>query len=145
MKEIQQAKTFSILADEASDTSVKEQLSLVIRFVDEYSNIREEFLGFLYCEDGTSGKTISDFILREMSKLEINVNNCRGQGYDGAGNMLGKNKGAAARILEMNPKALYFHCQSQKLNLCIVGSCKLSMITNMMNQVRCIQEFNDYP
>ena len=87
----------------------------------------------------------SDLILREMSKLGINVNNCRGKRYDGAGNMSGKNKGAAARILEMNPKAIYFHCQSHKLNLCIVGSYKLPMITNMMNQVRCIQEFFDYP
>ena len=64
---------------------------------------------------------------------------------DGAGYMSGKNKGAAARILEMNPTLLYFHCQSHKLNLCIVASCKLPMITNMMNQVRCIQEFFDYP
>ena len=29
--------------------SVKEQLSLVIRFVDLESNIREEFLGFIHC------------------------------------------------------------------------------------------------
>ena len=93
MKEIQQTKTFSILAYEASDKSVKAQLSLVIRFVDEYSNIREQFLGFLYCEDGTSGKAISDLILREMSNLGIHVDNCRGQGYDGEGNMSGKNKG----------------------------------------------------
>ena len=102
VKEIQQAKTFSLLADEVSDTSVKKQLSSVIRFVDEYSNMREELLGFLYCEDGTSGKAISDLILKVMSKLGINVNNCRGQGYDGAGNMSGKNKGTAARILEID-------------------------------------------
>ena len=80
---MQQAKTFSILAEEASDISVKEQLSLVIRFVDEYSNIREVFLEFLYCEYGTSGKAIADLFFREMRKLGINVNNCRGQGYDG--------------------------------------------------------------
>ena len=34
VNEVKEAKYFSILADDGSDVSVKEQLSLVIRFVD---------------------------------------------------------------------------------------------------------------
>ena len=41
---------FSILADEASDCSNQEQLSLVIRYVDSDCVIREEFLGISYCD-----------------------------------------------------------------------------------------------
>ena len=40
------APYFSILADEVTDVSNREQLSLVIRFVDSGGNINEEFLGF---------------------------------------------------------------------------------------------------
>ena len=43
--EIKAAKFFTILANEVIDVSGKEQLALVIRFVDE-AGIREEFLKF---------------------------------------------------------------------------------------------------
>ena len=38
------AEYFTILADEATDCANLEQLSIVIRFVDEEMQIREEFL-----------------------------------------------------------------------------------------------------
>ena len=43
VKEIKENRFFSILADEASDCSNQQQLSLVIRFVDDSGEIREEF------------------------------------------------------------------------------------------------------
>ena len=44
---------FSILADEVADVSNTEQLSLVLRYMDDDNNIREEFIDFLPCKDGT--------------------------------------------------------------------------------------------
>ena len=44
-------KTFiQLFADEASDSSHKEQMSLVLRFVDDKMDIREEFIAFLHCK-----------------------------------------------------------------------------------------------
>ena len=43
--EIQSVKFFSILADEVTDCSNLEQVSIVIRFVDRDKTIRENFLG----------------------------------------------------------------------------------------------------
>ena len=63
------AKDYSILADEASDVSCKEQLSLVIRFVDQKSIIREEFLGFLHCKDGTSGEALANLVMDQLKEL----------------------------------------------------------------------------
>ena len=54
------------------------------------------------------------------------MNNCRGQGYDGAGNMSGKNKGVSSRIATKFNLA-YFHCQAHQLNLCIMNACKLTI------------------
>ena len=58
VKEIKEAKFFAVLADEAADISNVEQMSLVLRFVDRDSNIREEFLGFAPCSEGLCGKAI---------------------------------------------------------------------------------------
>ena len=50
------------------------------------------------------------------------MNNCRGQGYDGAGNMSGKNIWVSSRIAAEFNLAFYFHCQAHQLNLCIMNA-----------------------
>ena len=60
--------------------------------------IREEFLEFVLCDTGTSGQVIADKIKFTLEKLILHFNDLRGQGYDGAGNMSGKYRGAAAII-----------------------------------------------
>lgn len=46
VKEAKQAKYYSIMADEVTSHN-NEQLAFCVRFVDENSSIREEFLSFL--------------------------------------------------------------------------------------------------
>ena len=43
-KEISEAGFFSVLADKATDCSIKEQMALIIRFLDKKNVVREEFL-----------------------------------------------------------------------------------------------------
>ena len=52
---ISDSKYFSIMSDEAADISNKENLSVVIRFLDCTKTVREEFVGFCLCEHGTTG------------------------------------------------------------------------------------------
>ena len=58
-----QKKFFSVLSDEVSDISNQEQLSLVLTFVNEFNQVREEFLDFTQCSDETSGEALSNIIL----------------------------------------------------------------------------------
>ena len=39
-----------LLIRQASDSSHKEQMSLVLHFVDDKMDIREEFIAFLHCK-----------------------------------------------------------------------------------------------
>lgn len=55
VSEIRKNKFFSVLADELLDCSNKEQLSIVIRYVDSSRNIKEDFLKFLHCKEGLTG------------------------------------------------------------------------------------------
>ena len=57
--EVRKAKYFTVCADEAADVSNKEQLPLVLRFVDEAGTIREEFVEFILCESGTTGEALA--------------------------------------------------------------------------------------
>ena len=69
--EINHNKIFAILADEASDNSYKEQLPLVLRFVDKENIIREEFMGFHECLEGVSGEAISKLLLSPVEALGL--------------------------------------------------------------------------
>ena len=57
---------------------------------------------------------------------------CRGQGYDGAGNMSGKYIGASTLIKIQFPLAIYTHCCSHRLNLCLSTSCQMQLVRNML-------------
>ena len=132
---------FSVLADEATDVSNREQMPLVLKFVDKERNIREDFIMFILCENGVSGEVTADTIVSEIRNLSLNMNNSRDQGYDGAGNMAGKYQGAAAHIQRQYPLVTYVHCGSHRLNLCIVSSCQILLVQRMMDKVKAVADF----
>ena len=88
-----------------------------------------------------TGEAIPGKITSTISSLGLDMSFCRAQGYDGAGNMAGKCIGAATRIQEKYPKAIYVHCASHILNLCVASSCKIQVVQNMMNTVRVVSDF----
>ncbi len=132
---------FSILADEATDVSNKEQLPLVLRYVDQSREIREVFVGFYECRGGVTGEAISTLILSAIQDLGLDMAFCRGQCYDGAGNMAGSCKGAATRIQQQYKQAIYVHCQSHRLNLCVVNACGIPEVRNMMDTLEAVNLF----
>ena len=103
IKEIKDAKFFSILADEVGNHHV-EQLPICIRFVDAKSSIREEFLEFGRCKR-LNGEVIAKEIRRILKKAGLDISNCHGQGYDSAANMSSEAVDTHAHIKE-SPKAV---------------------------------------
>ena len=143
IEEIHVAKFFTILADEVSDCANLEQVSLVIRFVDSEKCIREEFLGFVTVERIT-GEALATALLSRLKDHNIDISFCRGQGYDGASNMSSSTVGVQARIREVAPLALYTHCHSHQLNICIVKACTIPHIRNAGGLVSEIAKFFNY-
>ena len=74
-------------------------------------------------------------------KLLLDPHLLRGQAYDGAGAMAGKSKGVASRITSKYQKALYTHCASHRLNLCVMKSCALREVSNMMQSAGKVSRF----
>ena len=90
-------------------------------------------LTFSECDTGVTGEAIADRILGHLETWQLPASGLRGQAFDGAGAMAGKNKGAATRITERYSKALYTHCAAHILNLCVVKCCSLPEIRNTMD------------
>ena len=68
---------FSILADETSDYSNQEELSLVIRYIDSDCVIREEFPGFLHCDLALSCKTLAKTVLGRLINIRLDIRNVK--------------------------------------------------------------------
>ena len=133
VRKITENQFFSALADEASDCSNQEQLSLVIRYVDSDCVIREEFLGFLRCGLRLSGKALAETVLSGLMNLGLDIRNSRGQGYDGAAAVSGHINGLSVHICRINSKAIYTHCHSHRLNLVIGASCNVQCVRNVFD------------
>ena len=88
-------------------------------------------LDFLSLERIT-GECIGQTILKFYEEKGINILDCRGQCYDGAPNMQSLKKGAASYILKESPKAYTTHCCSHSLNLSLASTCKIPIITNIV-------------
>ena len=95
LEEIRLAKFFTVLADEVTASNL-EHLAICIRFVDVHSDIMEE-LTFQQLELIT-GKHIAEAIIEYLQENGLQVENIRGQGYDGASNMSSSRSGVQARI-----------------------------------------------
>ncbi|XP_065677504.1 52 kDa repressor of the inhibitor of the protein kinase-like [Hydra vulgaris] len=135
---------FSIIADEACDSSTKEQMSLVLRFVDSDFNIREDFIQFIHCSEGVKGKDLFNVLLNCVSNLNLDIKNYRGKGYDGASSVSGYINGHSAPVLNINSKALYTHCHSHRLNLSVCESCYVQLVSEVFNKVRKLSYFFNY-
>ena len=108
--------------------SQKEQLSLCARYVDiDTLTVKEDFLCFVSANDLT-GISLAKLIEEKVTELGWDMNNLRGQGYDGAAAMSGEFRGVQRVIKEKCHKAIYTHCFLHCLNLCLTDASKVQNI-----------------
>ena len=87
-----------MLADEVTDCSNQEQLSLVKKYLGSDFDIWEEFLGFLHHDWGLFNKALAEIVLGGFINLGLDTRNCHGQGYGGAAAVSGHVYGLSAHI-----------------------------------------------
>ncbi|XP_052627154.1 uncharacterized protein LOC128133675 [Lactuca sativa] len=133
---------FSLLVDESRDISIKEQMSVVLRYVDVEGRVIERFLGIEHVPN-TTAITLKETLDNLFSRHGLSISSLRGQGYDGASNMKGELGGLKTLILNENASAYYIHCFSHQLQLTLVAVAKNNskivslfvLLTNVVNVV----------
>lgn len=110
---------FSILVDECRDASTKEQMALVLRYLNKKGYVIERFLGIVHVTS-TSSLSLKASIDSLLKIHRLSVSQIRGQGYDGASNMRGEFNGLKSLILKDNSSAYYVHCFAHQLQLVLV-------------------------
>ncbi|XP_022851684.1 zinc finger MYM-type protein 1-like [Olea europaea var. sylvestris] len=126
---------FSILVDESCDVSMKEQMSIILRYVDNSRHANERLIGIEHITS-TTALSLKAAIDKVFSRYNLSISRLRGQGYDGASNMQGKFNGLKTLILKESPCAFYIHCFVHQLQLALVAVAKKNIpITNFFRVV----------
>ena len=137
--EVKKSQYYTVIVDEVTDISNKEQLSIYLRYV-YYGTVKEVFIAFVSVERIT-GKNIAAAILNWIQTVGLSPSDMRGQCYDGASNMSGARSGCSAVIQQQAPKPAYFHCAAHRLNLAVVSACKNQAFMNVEAYIGDIARF----
>ena len=136
ISKVTSAKWYAIIADEATDVSGTEQVSISDRWVNSCYEVHEDLLGLKELPD-TKAVTIHHKVKEFLVKCPLSISQCRGQAYDGASNMSGIRNGAQALFKQDEPKALYVHCLAHSLNLCVQDvSKKCKLLRNTLDFIQ---------
>ncbi|XP_021985687.2 zinc finger MYM-type protein 1-like [Helianthus annuus] len=102
-------------------------MAVVVRFVNKFGVVRENFIGIVHVRD-TASSTLKEAIDSLLANNQLSIKQVRGQGYDGASNMRGKFNGLKALILKDNPSAYYIHCFAHQLQLDMIRETKKARV-----------------
>lgn len=127
IQRVKQAKYYAFMLDCTRDVSRVEQMSIILRFCNSSTGeIEEHFIEFIAVAE-TTGEYLTNSILQELEKNGLDIQNCRGQGYDNGANMVGINKGVKTRILNINPRAFFTPCGCHSWNLLLIDAANSSI------------------
>ncbi|KFV72471.1 52 kDa repressor of the inhibitor of the protein kinase, partial [Dryobates pubescens] len=121
LREVRDSHFFSLVTDEVVDIAGEEHLPVLVRFVDDSHNLREEFIGFLPYEADPEILAVK-FHTTITEKWGLNMEYCRGQAYIVSSGFASKMKVVATRLLEKYPQAVYTLCSSCALNIWLAKS-----------------------
>ncbi|XP_074290237.1 uncharacterized protein LOC141616967 [Silene latifolia] len=114
---------FGLLVDESSDVSYKEQMAIVLRYLNKQGIVVERCIGVVHVNN-TSALSLKSAIDSFFDEFKLSMSSIRGQGYDGASNMRGEFGGLKALIQNDNSSAYYTHCFAHQLQLTLVATAK---------------------
>ena len=120
---IRGAPFYSLMADEVTDSSNREQVVVCLRWVDQHFEPHEEFVG-LHVVNTVASDMITAVLKDVLLCMNLSLSNCRGQCYDGASNMSGRRSGVAVQLSSEEPRAIYTHCYGHALNLAAADTIK---------------------
>ena len=84
LKKVRSSLCYTLIADEVTDCSNKEQLCIVLRYVESMTSvIKEDLVTILECDSGITGEALADLMLGFVRE-NLDPSMLHGQAYDGA-------------------------------------------------------------
>ena len=136
VKSIHGAPFFTIMMDKMTDVSNKEQVVIVLKWVDGSFTVHKDFIG-LYAVENIQDSTLFQILKDVLLRLNLSVNKVPGQCYDGASTIRGCRSGLAKLLRDKEPRAVYVYtyCYGHSLNLAAGDAVKESAVMKLALEV----------
>lgn len=122
---------FGLLIDAPQDVATKEQISVVVKYVDTSNVIVERTIGFFNARD-TTGIGLYNTTKQFLTNVGLSMSKINGCSFDGGSAMRSDNIGVQAYIKKDNPRCIYTWCLSHRFNLvmktAISGTMRIKII-----------------
>ncbi|XP_025405010.1 uncharacterized protein LOC112679433 [Sipha flava] len=135
-REVKKANIFSVMMDTTMDLSSYDQCSIVLRYV-PHNEVCERLIGLKHVTS-TSGNSLFETLKDTLAELDLPLNNCVANAFDGAANMSGHYNGVTAKLSEVITNHVHTWCYAHVLNL--VLSDTTQCLTPCMSFFNLVQE-----
>ena len=110
IKEVKEAKSFTVMVDGSTDKNRREIVGIVLRYVTSSDEVEEHALNVKYSED-RSAKGLLNVLLESLKEQGIDSGGIVSQCYDGANVMSGEHAGMQKLLSDFCERIiLYIHC-----------------------------------
>ncbi len=134
--DIKKAGIFSVMMDTTIDITSYDQCVITLRYVFQ-GVVHERVIG-LKKMTSTTGQCLFDTLKSTVEDMDLKMEMCVANSFDGASNMRGQYKGVAAKLKKLNPNNIHTWCYSHVLNLVITDVSKC--VTQSISFFGLIQE-----
>ncbi|XP_075109170.1 uncharacterized protein LOC107797485 [Nicotiana tabacum] len=114
---------FSILIDESRYVSCKEQMAIVLQYVDRRGSVMERFIGIVHVRE-TTALCLKNGIVGLLAQHSLSPSSICGQCYNGASNMQGDINGLKILMQKESKGAHSIHYFAHQLQLTLVAVSK---------------------
>ena len=118
LKRLQQASYYSIMADECTDISIVEEMSVFCRW-EEKGIPEEHFLEIIHLRQANA-ESIYSALVECLKEKKLQISKIVRMSFDGASTFSGKRTAVQTRIKKLAPHALFVHCHCHLLQLACV-------------------------
>ena len=134
---IQNAAFLTIMTDETTNVSKKQQPVIWIRWVDDGFAIYEDLIGMHPLERTNADQVVAIIPKNALLRINLNIQRALGQCYNGAATMGDEKTGVATQIKTINGKYLYRYCCGLSLNLAVADAIKsVQCVSDSLDTVR---------
>ena len=116
ISETKSRQLYAISVDSTADLSRVDQLTFVIRYVQDNGTVCERFVQFLKVSSHTS-EQLANTVKSILDDLTLDIADCRGPSIDNASNMFGQYNGLLQRLIDTNGGINFVPCAAHSLNL----------------------------
>ena len=143
LKRLHQASCFSLMADECTDVTTVEELSIFCRWVEDAVPV-EHFLEILPLKSADA-KTIYSTLVEFLKEKNIRISKLVGMGFDGAATFSVKREGVQCLLKKNSPHAVLVHCHCHLLQLaCVQAANNINGIKHVYVTLTSLSKFFHY-